>query len=338
VGATVNITLAAGDAVTVARSETGTISVSGTGLTATNCGGSTVLNRDTVNITGAGGNESVTIDLSGGAFEPGVVNEPGTTDEIEFAIDLGAGAGDNLAITGSPAADLITIGGSGVNLNDADDIDVTTIGVKARTLSGAGGDDVLSAAGGNATGTALLAAVTINGGNDSDSITGGDGADPLNGDADADVIAGGSGSDTSSGGTGNDLFDEGPAANGSDSFAGGTGVDRVSYGARNTSIAVTIDGAFDDGEAGEGDNVATDVENADGGSEADVMSGNGFANVLIGGAGEDTLDGLVGADTLDAGMTTTCSSEERETTRWWAVAGRTPATTEPRPRRCSRAS
>ncbi len=74
----VNITLAAGDAVTVARSEAGTISVSGTGLTATNCGGATVLNRDTVNITGAGGNESVTIDLSGGAFEPGVVNEAWT--------------------------------------------------------------------------------------------------------------------------------------------------------------------------------------------------------------------------------------------------------------------
>ena len=37
VGAAVNITLAAGDAVTVARSEAGAISVSGTGLTATSC-------------------------------------------------------------------------------------------------------------------------------------------------------------------------------------------------------------------------------------------------------------------------------------------------------------
>ena len=133
-----------------------------------------------------------------GAFEPGVVNEAGTTDEIEFAIDLGAGAGDSLTISGSPQPDLITMGGSGVNLNDADDIDLTTIGVKARTLSGVGGNDAPSAAGGNSTGSALVSSVAISGGNDSDSIIGGDGADTLNGDADADVIIGGLGSDTES--------------------------------------------------------------------------------------------------------------------------------------------
>ncbi len=93
----------------------------------------------------------------------------------------------------------------------------------------------------------MVASVTINGGNDSDSIIGGDGADTLNGDADVDVITGGPGSDTVSGGIGNDLFDEGVAANGSDSFAGGTGVDRVSYAARSTSVVVTMDGVFDDG-------------------------------------------------------------------------------------------
>ncbi|HEV2951114.1 MAG TPA: calcium-binding protein, partial [Actinomycetota bacterium] len=301
VGVAVNITLASNDTVTISRTEAGTFSVLGTGLTATSCGGATVLNRDTVNITGTGGNESVTIDLSGGAFEPGVVDEPGTSDEIEFAVDLGAGSGDSLTISGSPQSDLMTMGGSGVNLNDADDIDLTTIGIKARTLSGLGGDDVLSAAGANSTGSALVSSVTINGGNDSDSIIGGDGADTLNGDADADVIVGGMGSDTESGGIDNDLFDEGAVANGSDSFAGGTGADRVSYAARSTSVAVTMDGAFDDGESGEGDNVATDMENADGGSGADTMLGNGFANVLTGGGGDDSLDGIVGADTLDAG-------------------------------------
>ena len=75
----------------------------------------------------------------------------------------------------------------------------------------------------------------------------------------------------------------------------------MSYGARSASVAVTMDGTFDDGEAGEGDNVATDMEDADGGSQADTMSGNGFANELIGGGGADTLDGIVGADALDAG-------------------------------------
>ena len=71
VATNVNITLASGDAVTVTRDPSGTFSVSGTGLTATSCGGATVSNRDTVNITGAGGNESVTIDLTEGEFAPG---------------------------------------------------------------------------------------------------------------------------------------------------------------------------------------------------------------------------------------------------------------------------
>ena len=334
VGVAVNITLASNDTVTISRTEAGTFSVLGTGLTATNCGGATVLNRDMVNITGTGGNESVTIDLSGGAFEPGVVNEAGTTDEIEFAIDLGAGAGDSLTISGSPQPDLITMGGSGVNLNDADDIDLTTIGVKARTLSGVGGNDAPSAAGGNSTGSALVSSVTISGGNDSDSIIGGDGADTLNGDADADVIIGGLGSDTESGGIDNDLFDEEAVANGSDSFAGGTGtVDRVTYSARSTGVVVTMDGVFDDGEAGEGDNVATDVENANGGSGADTMTGQRVrqradrraeatthstgrpgrtrwtAEVLktrsSEGPGNDTLAGGGGTDTGDYGAATT---------------------------------
>ena len=299
VGVTVNITLASNDAVTISRSEAGTFSVLGTGLIATNCGGATVLNRDTVNVTGAGGQRVGHDRPVGRRLRTGVVNEAGTTDEIEFTIDLGAGAGDSLTISGSPAADLITIGASGVNLNDADDIDLTTIGVKARTLSGFGGDDVLSAAGGNATGAALVASVTISGGNDSDSIIGGDGADTLNGDADADVIVGGLGSDTESGGIDNDLFDEEAIANGSDSFAGGTGAGQRYLRRSQHGVVVTMDGVFDDGEAGEGDNVATDVENADGGlgSRHDDRQ-RGSRNVLIGGGGDDTLDGAAGADTL----------------------------------------
>ena len=88
-------------------------------------------NRDTVSVTGTGGNQSVTIDLSEGSFAPGVVNEAGATDEIEFAIEgPGAGSGDSLTVIGLPSADLITVGESGINLNDVDDIDVTTAGVE----------------------------------------------------------------------------------------------------------------------------------------------------------------------------------------------------------------
>ena len=159
-GVAVNVTLASGDSVTIGRNVAGTFSVSGTGLTPSTCGGSTVANRDTVNVTGTGGNESVTIDLTEGSFAPGIVNEAGTTDEIEFAIDLGAGSGDSLTVTGSAFADVITVGEAGINLNDVDDVDVTTAGVQNRTITGAGGVDELSAAGGNATGASPSTAAT----------------------------------------------------------------------------------------------------------------------------------------------------------------------------------
>jgi Ca2+-binding RTX toxin-like protein len=301
VGVNVNITLAAGDNVTIARDAAGNFSVSGTSLVATNCGGATVANRDTVNVTGAGGNESVTIDLTNGQFAPGVVDEPGGTDEIEFVANLGAGSADAIVLSGSAAADQITLGETGINLNDGDDSDIATTDIEVRTVSGAGGDDVLSAGGGNATGAPASYPVTVNGGNGADTITGGDAADTLNGDADADMIAGGLGADTLSGNIGNDTFLEGAGANGSDSFAGGTGADAVTYAGRTNAVTGTLDGVFDDGEAGEGDSIGADVENVTGGSGNDVLVGSASPNVLNGGNGADVIDAASGTDTVDGG-------------------------------------
>jgi Ca2+-binding RTX toxin-like protein len=249
-GTDVNITMASGDAVTIARDPGGAFSVSGTSLTPTTCGGATVANRDTINVTGSGGNESVTIDLTEGPFEPGAVNEAGTTDEIEFVLNLGAGATDTVAILGQPGADTITVGESGINLNDADDVDVTGSGINVRTITGAGGGDALSSAGGNATGAVASFSVTINGGTGDDVVTGGSEADTLNGDADDDTIDGGAGSDTIAGGAGNDLVGEGSVANDADTIGGGGGSDRVSYGSRSADVVITLDGVADDGEAG----------------------------------------------------------------------------------------
>src|SRR5205823_1580807 len=58
----------------------------------------------------------------------------------------------------------------------------------------------------------------------------------------------------------------------------------------------------DDGEAGEGDNVRTDVEIVLCGSGADrVSSESGRAVQFYGGAGDDTLIGGSGNDLLDGG-------------------------------------
>ena len=60
----------------------------------------------------------------------------------------------------------------------------------------------------------------------------------------------------------------------------------------------------DDGEAGENDRIATDVENLTGGSANDRLTGSAGSNVLNGGTGNDVLDGGLGADLILGGAGT----------------------------------
>jgi hypothetical protein len=100
------------------------------------------------------------------------------------------------------------------------------------------------------------------------------------------------------GGSGNDVLDGGL---GGDLLLGGSGVDTADYSARVAAVTADPDGASDDGEAGENDDVETDVEGLAGGAGADVLTGGTAANVLSGGPGADTLDGAQGDDVLDGG-------------------------------------
>lgn len=128
----------------------------------------------------------------------------------------------------------------------------------------------------------------------------------LHGDAGADMLAGGAGNDLLDGGTG------------ADTVAGGAGYDRLDYSLRAAPLLVTPDGlAPDDGEAGEGDRVAADVEYVLGGSAQDDLTvsaaggrlegrngddelrGGLGLDLLYGGNGSDTVGGGAGADTLD---------------------------------------
>lgn len=88
---------------------------------------------------------------------------------------------------------------------------------------------------------------------------------------------------------------------GPDILNGGPGVDTVNYGYRTWPLTVDPDGAADDGFAGEGDTVATDVESIVGGDGIDTLTGGPGANRISGGAGADRLDGGSGADTLEGG-------------------------------------
>src|SRR5215212_8676164 len=117
---------------------------------------------------------------------------------------------------------------------------------------------------------------------------------------DIENLRGGHGDDTLAGGAGDNVLDGGPGA---DTISGGPGVDAVDYSMRSTPVTVTLAGAAaDDGEGGEHDNVAEDVEGAFGGAGNDKLAGNAADGFLYGFAGNDDLSDAGGADTLDAGQ------------------------------------
>lgn len=137
-------------------------------------------------------------------------------------------------------------------------------------------------------------------------VLGGTGGDTIYGGSLDDYLVGGEGADLLTGGTGDDVLDGGP---GSDRLTGDyqgvtpgmSGFDLADYSERAASVNVTLNGRTDDGEPGEGDNVARDVEDVDGGAGDDVLTGNELANALDGGAGNDAIDGGAGADSLTGG-------------------------------------
>jgi Ca2+-binding RTX toxin-like protein len=176
-------------------------------------------------------------------------------------------------------------------------------GGAADLLMGGPGDDTLVGDGGN------------------DVLRGEDGADTVEGGADADDLDGGVGNDRLTGGAGNDLVRGGDGddeldyrplfvLDGADVFDGGAGYDKVGYFGRTVAVAVSLDGQANDGQAGEGDNIAADVDEVDGGDAADVLvgsdgpnrlAGRGGDDQVVGGGGDDVLYGDTGNDGLDGG-------------------------------------
>jgi hypothetical protein len=129
-----------------------------------------------------------------------------------------------------------------------------------------------------------------------DSLEGKGGNDQLDGGPGDDTFYDGPGEDTVTGGPGNDTWHPGP---GRDSFSGGVGGDRADYGDRTAPVTITLNDQPDDGESGEGDNVASDVEDAIGGSGNDRIVAGPFGTLLRGGGGNDTMTGSPGEDRIE---------------------------------------
>ena len=269
------------------------------------CGGATVNNTDSIAVNGGALADEVT--LTGG-FEPGLTAESDGTSEIEIAFALGAGS-DTLTVNLSPFSDRVTFTGSGMDMGRDLDEDIVTAGTEFLEVVGKEGNDFINAS--DYTGTPVGGRLDLYGGDGNDRLTGdrrsnslfgGAGDDQLYGKEYHDDLYGGSGNDSMYGGPGNDAFIADSVPDGSDYMNGGQGANTVNYDPRAVSVTVTLgDGLANDGEAGEGDFVESDVSRARGGSGDDVLIAASTSSVLLGGGGNDELFGGPGADAMYGG-------------------------------------
>jgi Ca2+-binding RTX toxin-like protein len=221
---------------------------------------------------------------------------PGENDNVESDIENVTGGGyadyiegdsaDNV-LNGAGADDVIIGGGGNDTLQGSIGDDVLDGGPGADTLEGDAGEDVADYA-------SRTQPVTV----DLDGQTGDDGEVGEGDTVESDVedVWGGSGDDVLTGNASDNAFDGGPGA---DQMDGLGGEDLADYSTRTQPVSASIDGVANDGEAGEGDNIATDIEDLRGGSGSDTLTGNDSDNVLDGGLGADQMFGGGGLDTVD---------------------------------------
>jgi Ca2+-binding RTX toxin-like protein len=272
------------------------------------------------NVIGGTAGDSITGDSGSNVIEGGLGNDTlsggAGNDTVSYA---GASAGVTVTLNsfffGLPLAQNTGSAGSD-RLDGFENILGSAYGdtlngyTDANILDGGYGNDVLDGGSGND---------TLLGGGGSDTLTGGTGTNALDGGSDVDTVSysavgsgvtvnlsAGLGSATNIadtyvsienaiGGAGNDTFISNAVDN---RFDGGAGADTVSY--ETVSVAVNIE--LSTGIAsGAGRDTLISIENAIGGSGADVITGNAAANVLDGRAGDDTIYGGAGDDTLIGG-------------------------------------
>jgi hemolysin type calcium-binding protein len=272
------------------------------GTTPVSCGTqATVFNTHVIAHQDASPGEAYfTVDLRGGPFSPGSVDEPGNSDEIDIQAIMGAGD-DRLYVWGGPGADFWRLGqtanGAGLNLNaDADgtspnsDVDFRDVQL-AVLLSGPGDDRVIASGGPEFTGPLPIRA-DVNGDTGDDEIATGSGADH---------ITDGDGNDVVSGGANDDNIIEWGPVNGDDSFDGGPGDDGIGWADFNGDMRVDLrlTGRQDTGAGGR--DAVTRFESAFTAAGNDVLIGTDANERLSTGDGDDLIAGLGGNDWISAG-------------------------------------
>jgi hypothetical protein len=171
----------------------------------------------------------------------GATAEPDGTGEIELSLVQPNGIP---VVWGTAMADQITAGttadgGSGININAAEaspDVDVVASGHGA-VMSGFGGADSLSAAGGPGFAGPLTGFAGIHGGAEDDQLIGGLAKDDVHAGTGNDTIETGSGADFIVDGRGRDSVDAGPGRDAL--YSQHSGRDRLRCGGSNDRVAVS---------------------------------------------------------------------------------------------------
>lgn len=271
-------------------------------------------------VAGAGAANQITISGTAGAL---VIEDNGATvvagggctaissDTVECSDDassINVVLGDqNDAFTNDSDLDSVVEGGSGDDsLTGGDADDELRAGIGTDVLVGGDGSDTASYSE-RTNAVNLSADSTANDGeasegdsiaNDIEVLEGGAASDTLTGSSVDNTLRGGAGADQLHGQGGDDALDGGTGA---DSLDGGSGVDLADYSRRIGGVSVSLDGVANDGEAGEGDSIAADVDGAKGGKGADTLVGNSGPGYFDGGKGNDSIDGGAGADEINGG-------------------------------------
>jgi Ca2+-binding RTX toxin-like protein len=198
-----------------------------------------------------------------------------------------AGAGDDIVFGG--AGNDVIFGGAGADrLYGGDGDDVIDGGADGDMVLAGGGDDMVIGGAGHD---------MLQGGEGRDIVFGGDGDDDISGDAGADILVDGWGEDSVRGAAGDDVV-LASADGANDVFDGGEGQDVLSY-------AESAQGLRIDAGAGraEGDAIGADAfaafEEIIAGSGDDVLDAGSTSVTLRGGAGNDHLSDGLGVNTID---------------------------------------
>jgi parallel beta-helix repeat protein len=197
---------------------------------------------------------------------------------------LNGGNGNDLLIGGA-GADAIN-GGPGI---DRVSYETSTAGILLDLDNG-------SANTGDAAGDTFLNIQQYIASSHDDTVLGRAGIDHLDGQGGNDFLAGRGGNDSLFGGDGHDVLQGGLGA---DLLNGGAGVDTASYADATSGVRVYLDGSSPNGGIAVGDSYVS-IENIEGTSFVDTLSGDENANQFVGGGGNDRFEFSVGwgSDTI----------------------------------------